>query len=163
MDSGTSLPVIPVCRNVTSYRETNPEDAGQKGINYRAALVNTSERLAVENPPTPTFTAAPGDDLWVRLVCAADKPRNHTFTLHGLAWRFAPWVSKGPWTDSLSGLTAGTTSDLTVHAADPGDHAYRSGVFRWAVTQGMWGLIRVQPAESGNTADNRVSGHHPEQ
>ncbi|WP_104103245.1 multicopper oxidase domain-containing protein [Arthrobacter sp. 08Y14] len=141
----------------------DPEDAGQKGINYRAALVNTSERLAVENPPTPTFTAAPGDDLWVRLVCAADKPRNHTFTLHGLAWRFAPWVSKGPWTDSLSGLTAGTTSDLTVHAADPGDHAYRSGVFRWAVTQGMWGLIRVQPAESGNTADNRVSGHQPGQ
>jgi manganese oxidase len=25
-----------------------------------------------------------------------------------------------------------------------GDHAYRSGVFRWAVTQGMWGILRVQ-------------------
>jgi manganese oxidase len=52
-------------------------------------------------------------------------------------------VADGPWTDSISGLTSGTTHDLVAEAADPGDHAYRSGVFRWAVGQGMWGLLRV--------------------
>jgi hypothetical protein len=35
--------------------------------------------------------------------------------------------------------------DLVVDvAAEPGDYAYRSGVFRWSVQQGMWGIIRVQ-------------------
>ena len=125
----------------------DPEESGQKGINYRSALVNTTERLAVKTPATPTFTTKSGEQVWLRLVCAADKPRNHTFTFHGLAWQFAPWVVDGPWTDSISGLTAGSLNDLTVQAVDPGDHAYRSGAFRWAVSQGMWGLIRVLPAE----------------
>lgn len=124
----------------------DPEDSGQKGINYRSALVSTSDRLAVPDPPTPIFTAPRDQPLWVRLVCAADKPRNHTFTVHGLAWNFAPWVEDGPRTDSISGLTAGTTQTLVMTPRDAGDHAYRSGVFRWAVGQGMWGIIRVPDA-----------------
>jgi len=78
------------------------------------------------------------------VVCAADKPRNHTFTLHGLAWRAAPWVTDGPWTGALSGLSAGTVHDLVLRAREPGDHAFRSGVFRWAVEQGLWGLLRIE-------------------
>ena len=30
---------------------------------------------------------------------------------------------------------------------DPGDHAYRSGAFRWAVGQGMWGILRVEDGD----------------
>lgn len=128
--------------------DDDPEDSGQKGINYRSALVNNVERMAVKTRATPTFTAGPGEQVWIRLVCAADKPRNHTFTLHGLAWPHAPWVNNGPWTNSISGLTAGTLHDLVVHTADPGDHAYRSGVFRWAVGQGMWGVLRVNESSA---------------
>lgn len=126
----------------------DPEDSGQKGINYRSALVNTTDRLAVPDPATPVFEAPRDRPLWVRLICAADKPRNHTFTLHGLAWTFAPWTKNGPQTDSVSGLTSGTAQTVVVTPRDPGDHAYRSGVFRWAVGQGMWGIIRVPESVS---------------
>lgn len=122
----------------------DPEDAGQKGINYRSALVRKAAGLAVETPATPIFTAYSGERIWVRLIGAADKPRNHTFTLHGMAWPAAPWLTHGPWTDSLSGLTAASAHDLVVSAANRGDHAYRNGMFRWAVSQGMWGIIRVK-------------------
>jgi hypothetical protein len=33
--------------------------------------------------------------------------------------------------------------------AHPGDHAYRSGVLKWAVPQGMWGILRVEDAAVG--------------
>lgn len=133
-------PALPV-RDVVP--DDDPEDSGQKGINYRSALVSTTDRLAVPQPATPVFAVPRDQPLWVRLVCAADKPRNHTFTVHGLAWDFAPWVTDGPRTDSISGLSAGTTETLVLTPRDAGDHAYRSGVFRWAVGQGMWGIIRV--------------------
>ncbi len=63
----------------------DPEDLGQKAFNYRTALVSPRVGLADE-PPTPLWHARQGERLWLRLLCAADKPRNHTFTLHGHAW-----------------------------------------------------------------------------
>lgn len=124
--------------------DDDAEDAGQKGINYLCALVGREEGLRVAEPGAPIWRAQKGDKLWLRVVCAADKPRNHTFTLHGHAWRAAPWVTDGPWTGALSGLSAGTVHDLVLRAREPGDHAFRSGVFRWAVEQGLWGLLRVE-------------------
>jgi hypothetical protein len=129
----------------------DPEDAGQKGINYRAAMVHRRIGLTDRRPPTPLWPAQVGEKLWLRLVCAADKPRNHTFTVHGQAWKVAPWLDekpdddKGPWTGAVSGLTAATVHDLVLRATEPGDHAYRSGAFLWAVEQGMWGILRVEP------------------
>jgi hypothetical protein len=99
--------------------------------------------LADAAPPTPIWHARVGDALWLRLVCAADKPRNHTFTLHGHAWPFAPWVNGGAWVGALSGLTSGSVHDLVLAATQPGDHAYRSGAFRWSQEKGMWGLLRI--------------------
>jgi manganese oxidase len=127
----------------------DPEDAGQKGINYRCALVHPDTMLRDRRPPTPVWPARVGQPLWLRLVCAADKPRNHTFTVHGQAWDAAPWLESKPagraWTGALSGITAGYARDVVLSAAEPGDHAYRSGVFRWAVENGMWGILRVEP------------------
>jgi hypothetical protein len=34
---------------------------------------------------------------------------------------------------------------LSFRAGPPGDYAYRTGVLRWALTEGLWGLIRVRP------------------
>jgi manganese oxidase len=122
----------------------DPEDAGQRGFNYRSALVNHRIRLRDRTPPTPIWNAKQHDALWLRLVCAADKPRNHSFTLHGQAWPFAPWQPNGPWIGSISGLSAASAYDIVMQAEHVGDHAYRSGVFRWAVEQGEWGILRVE-------------------
>ncbi|WP_305058220.1 multicopper oxidase domain-containing protein [Actinomycetospora soli] len=124
--------------------EGDPEDAGQKGINYRSAMVHARRMLAVTEPPTPIWSAAVDEELWLRLVGGCDKPRNHTWTMHGLAWEFAPWVPNGPWVGSLSGLTAGFVRDIVLHPKHPGDHAYRSGAFRYAVQEGLWGILRIE-------------------
>jgi hypothetical protein len=41
-------------------------------------------------------------------------------------------------------ITAGSVHDLVFDVEARGDHAYRSGVFRWAVEQGMWGILRAR-------------------
>ncbi|GLY99071.1 hypothetical protein [Actinoplanes sp. NBRC 103695] len=123
----------------------DPEDAGQKGINYGAALVHPRDVLNRDRPPTPIWPATVGDRLWLRLLGASDKPRNHTFTVHGMAWPAAPWVPGGPFEAALSGLTSGYARTLEMRARSAGDHAYRSGAFRWAVEGGVWGIIRVAP------------------
>ena len=127
----------------------DPEDAGQKAINYRTALVHRRTMLADPAPPTPVWQASEGERLWLRLVCAADKPRNHTITVHGYDWPSAPWLADGPFVGALSGLTAGAAHTLDLGTAVRGDHAYRSGAFRWAVEQGLWGILRVEPAREG--------------
>ena len=50
----------------------------------------------------------------------------------------------GSYAGSVSGLTAGSAHDLRVQVGEAGDYAYRSGVFTWAVGQGMWGAIRAE-------------------
>lgn len=127
----------------------DPEDAGQKAVSYRTALVHPRTMLADPSPPTPVWQAREGERLWLRLVCAADKPRNHTFTVHGLDWPAAPWLAASPYVGALSGLTAGGAHTLDLGVAEPGDHAYRSGAFRWAVEQGLWGILRVEPDGGG--------------
>jgi manganese oxidase len=123
----------------------DPEDSGQKGVNYGAAVTHPRDMLTRDNPPTPIWPARVGDNLWLHLLGAADKPRNHTFTVHGMAWPSAPWHPAGPWEGSFSGLTAGVARTLAMTATHDGDHAYRSGAFRWSVENGIWGIIRVKP------------------
>ncbi|MFD1532790.1 hypothetical protein ACFSCY_25530, partial [Pseudonocardia aurantiaca] len=120
------------------------EDAGQRGINYRSALLRSSSALSDPRPPTPVWHSPAGEPVVLRLVGACDKPRNHTFTLHGLEWRTAPWLPESPYGSALSGLSADTTHDLAITPVHPGDHAFRSGAFRWSVEQGMWGSLRIE-------------------
>lgn len=82
--------------------------------------------------------------VWLRLVSAADKPRNHTFTVHGVSWPSAPRPGPGPRAGAVGGITAGSVHDLVFDVEARGDHAYRDGVFRWSVEQGMWGILRVR-------------------
>lgn len=134
-------PALPVSDIVPG---DDPEDAGQKGINYRVAMVHPNDMLHNGEPATPIWPVTTGTPLWLRLVGAADKPRNHTFNVHGVSWSAAPWQPGGPRVGSLAGLTGGVTHDLVFTAEHPGDHAYRTGVFRWALENGLWGIIRVE-------------------
>ncbi|MGE4164167.1 MAG: multicopper oxidase domain-containing protein [Vicinamibacterales bacterium] len=122
--------------------DIDAEDAGQKGINLRSAPVNHAVGLQ-RTPSTPVFEAHKGDELWVRLIGANDKPRGHTFTVHGMAWPAAPWLDDGPWAGCVAGIAPGFARTLVMHCHAPGSHVYRDGAVRWGIEGGMWGIIEV--------------------
>lgn len=122
----------------------DPEDSGQKALSGRTALVHRGR------PPTggladpPLVTAQRGDTVWLRVVGACDKPRQHSLTVHGTAWNAAPWVQDGPWTASVSGIGSDWTRSQVLEAEEPGDHVLRTGAYRWGTELGVWGTLRVQ-------------------
>ena len=131
-----------------------PVDVGQKAISYRSPLTPHRRPMALPNLTAPIIEVRDDLPIWWRLVCAGDKPRNHTFTAHNFAWDTAPWVRKvknsSPESGSVTAICGGFVQDLVMTPEtrwDPGDHAYRSGAFRWAVGQGMWGILRIEGRE----------------
>jgi hypothetical protein len=83
----------------------------------------------------------------LHLVGALDKPRNQSFTIHGVAWREWRFLSptQQPIVASEGAISTATVRTLVFTPAHAGDHAYRSGVLKWAVPQGLWGILRVAP------------------
>lgn len=151
--------------------ETDDEDQGQKGFNYRTEPVgamidpsydpNNSEDippsewpnngnphgdwLSNPSPATPLFVVPVNRKVRLHLVGGCDKPRNHSFTVHGVSWsewRFLPQGARRP-VSSESAITTGTARVFEFTPQHAGDHAYRSGVLKWAMPQGLWGIIRV--------------------
>lgn len=140
------------------------EDRGQKGFNYRSEPVGPSvgapgvgpgaarDWLAVPNPATPVWTVPARAVVRFHLVGAFDKPRNHSFTIHGVAWpeyRFLPAGGNRPIMSSESAISCGTALTFEFTPGHPGDHAYRSGVLKWGVPQGLWGILRVVERPGG--------------
>lgn len=140
--------------------DVDQEDQGQKAFNYRTepvgpnvdpsynpkGLQHPEVWLANPSPATPVWHVPQG--AWVRLhlIGATDKPRNQSFTLHGVTWpewRFLP-PSRAPRVASESAITTGTARTFEFRPEHPGDHAYRSGILKWAVPQGLWGILRVR-------------------
>lgn len=138
----------------------DPEDEGMKGINYRAERF--APRLATDpslhlvfsslvhgDPATPVFKTYAGDPVTVRLLMPADKPRNHSFTIHGHQWRDEPGNPSSSYRSEESSLSVGSAVDMQLHGGAgglwrmPGDYAYRSGNIRWDLEMGMWGIMRV--------------------
>lgn len=155
-------PDIPGDEGIGSKPDT--EDQGQKAFNYRSERLDLAfepmkpcdpsdgktihDRTGwfTQSPATPVFQVPPDSDVILRFVCAADKPRNHSLVLHGHAWR--EWPHRGPNSpvvSSESGLTSGTVRSYAFRSnATPGEYLYRSGVLKWAVAQGLWGILRVR-------------------
>jgi manganese oxidase len=96
-------------------------------------------------PATPTFVVPAGSDVSFHLVCAADRPRNHSFTIHGHSWREYPHRGKdSPVISAEPAISSGWVRTFSFKAnAEPGDYLYRSGVTKWAIAQGLWGILRV--------------------
>jgi FtsP/CotA-like multicopper oxidase with cupredoxin domain len=145
---------IPDAPPAAGEADVDAEDQGQKGFNYRTEPVgpNTDMSgnpapgnwLANPNPATPVFVVPQGQRVRLHLLGACDKPRNHSVTVHGVAWpeyRFLQAVS--PMVASESAITSGSVRTFEFSPEHPGDHAYRSGVLKWAVSQGLWGIVRV--------------------
>jgi hypothetical protein len=144
------------------------EDQGQKGFNYRSEPVGPNldpsfnpdagiapgEWPTKENPlgdwltnlapATPIFLVPVESKVRFHLVGACDKPRNHSFTIHGVAWREWRFLSENKrLVSSESAITTGSALTFEFKPRFAGDHAYRSGILKWDVPQGLWGILRV--------------------
>ncbi len=91
------------------------------------------------------FVVPAGQKVQLHLVGACDKPRQHSFTVHGVTWPEWRFLTPGkrPEVASESAITSGTVRTFEFTPRHTGDHAYRSGVLKWAVPQGLWGILRV--------------------
>ncbi|KGA96589.1 multicopper oxidase [Alkalihalobacillus alcalophilus ATCC 27647 = CGMCC 1.3604] len=136
------------------------EDQGSRGFNYRAErfLHRLRENPDISkvfsskvhgDPATPIFYAYPGDQITIRFIFPADKPRAHTFVLHGHRWSQSVDDVNSEITSTRGQSTVGTqeTFQLRYGAGSyfntPGDYLYRSGNIRWDIELGVWGIMRV--------------------
>lgn len=141
--------VLPIADIPGDLGEDKPdtEDQGLKGFNYRSEP-NSHERGYAFTPCTPVFKVKPEANVKLHLVGACDKPRNHSFTLHGHSWKEWEYLGeKSPEMSSTSGVTSGFVQTYYFTAnKTPGDYMYRSGVLKYDVEQGLWGIMRVSSA-----------------
>ncbi|MFM7641573.1 MAG: multicopper oxidase domain-containing protein [Cyanobium sp.] len=139
-------PKLPIADPVDGdlEEELDDEDQGLKGFNYRSEPSSHARGYGF-TPSTPLIQVNPGDRLRLHVLGACDRPRQHSFTLHGHSWQEWPHLgSLSPWMASTSGITSGTVHSFDVEVrSEAGDYMYRSGVLKWVVEQGMWGLMRV--------------------
>lgn len=139
-------PALPIGDIPSDLGEDKPdtEDQGLKGFNYRSEP-NSHERGYAFTPSTPVFKVKPEANVKLHLVGACDKPRNHSFTLHGHSWKEWEYLGeKSPEMSSTSGVTSGFVQTYYFTAnKTPGDYMYRSGVLKYDVEQGLWGIMRV--------------------
>ena len=139
-----------------THGDTDHEDTGEKGYNYRAErFFNRLQRLPMVhkvfdskvhgNPATPFLEAYAEEQIIVRLVMPGDKPRNISFLIHGHAWRSQPQNSLSNMEALQGAVSVGNVYNLRFQAADcPGDYLYRSGSLRWDVESGMWGILHIK-------------------
>ncbi|HEX8126750.1 MAG TPA: multicopper oxidase domain-containing protein, partial [Allosphingosinicella sp.] len=125
--------------------QVDHEDQGQKAFNYRSEPIE--HRLDDSAPATPVFNVPANSSVRVHLVGAGDKPRQHSFTVHGVAWPDQKYLGdKSPRVASESAVSTGTARTFEFRTGAAADYAYRSGVLKWGVPQGLWGLLRVGPS-----------------
>jgi hypothetical protein len=108
-----------------------------------------------------------GRKVRFHLVGALDKPRAYSFTIHGVTWPEHRFRSPaGPQTEPMvsaeSAITSGSVRTFEFTPTYKGNHAYRSGVLKWAVPQGMWGILRVDPAVGAYGRGPSTSTDQPE-
>jgi len=149
--------------------EPDFEDQGSRGFNYRYEpfrnrvkkfkdIHKVFSSKAFGDPSTPVLLAYPGDPITIRLTQPADKPRAHTFVIHGHKFL------RGE--DDLNSSIISAAPQRTVGSNDnfylfygagglfnkPGDYLYRSGNIRWDIEVGMWGIFRVLKRKSKSLA-----------
>lgn len=147
--------------NEEDTEEFDTEDQGQKGFNYRSEryenrlknnedLTKVMDSCVHGDPATPLFKAYTGDNVKVRLIMPADKPRNVGFVIHGHSWRQQDKDPLSPIVSTAGAISVGNVFNYTLENGAnclSGDYCYRSGSFRWDVEQGMWGIFRVYDEE----------------
>ncbi len=140
------------------------EDRGEKGFNYRSERFFNRLQLNPDtpqvkpdisevfsskvhgDPATPIFEASPGERVIIRLLMPGDKPRNTCFVLHGHKWEAK---TGNPFTNVMSAqgaISVGNVFNIELlngASMIPGDYLYRSGIIKWDIESGMWGIFRI--------------------
>lgn len=121
----------------------DPEDQGNKAVNYRSPGVDGPDWLGGTSDAA-TWCVPEGAHVRVHVIGGLDKPRNNSLTVHGHDWPEYPY--RGGLSARLGaegGLSVGTVRTLRLTAVRPGDHAVRSGMLLDSLREGLWGLLRV--------------------
>lgn len=121
----------------------DPEDSGQKAVNYRSHPVQHGRVSREDTSVFPSLTLPGEGQVWLRLIGAGDKPRQHTMAIHGCAWPAAPWAAGSERIGALTGLSPCRVENIALALPKAGDYAVRAGGFRWASEHGVWASIRV--------------------
>ncbi|SDB21319.1 hypothetical protein SAMN02927895_00846 [Belnapia rosea] len=111
------------------------------------------------HPGPPVFRVPERSTVRLHLIGATDKPRNQSFTVHGVTWPEYRFLGqeKGPFVASEAAISTGTarTFEFKVHGA--GEYAYRSGILKWPVPQGLWGILRVGKSAATSSVLSRAA------
>ncbi len=120
------------------------EDQGLKGFSYKSEP-NSHARGYNFEPATPTIKVKTEANVQLHLMGACDKPRNHSFTIHGHSWKEWDYLNNtSPQTSSEGGITSGFVKTYKFTAnCKKGSYMYRTGVLKYAVEQGLWGILKV--------------------
>ncbi|MFF4415302.1 multicopper oxidase domain-containing protein [Streptosporangium sp. NPDC001559] len=129
---------------VTDLFSDSPDDAGQKAYNYRTASLHPLRpKLSDAHPPTPILRCRTGDEVAVHLAIGASRSRNQCFTVHGQVWD-ASESGLGRHVSTIGALASAATRTVRFLAGRPGDYVYRTGNLHWGLSEGWWGLVRVE-------------------
>ncbi len=146
--------------------ELDTEDQGMKAFNYRSEpfenraaepvpenIFNAFSSTVHGDPATPIFVALVGDPTTFQLLMPADRPRAHSFLVHAHSFRNVHLDLFSQVFGARSGVTIGEAiANPLLGAASPlgtpGDFLYRSGMVRWDIELGAWGVFRVRPVGS---------------
>jgi hypothetical protein len=176
------------------------EDQGEKGFNYRSEPYRN--RLGIEpqtasgmtpnplsgtdlahvfsstkhgDPATPIFRAYAGDQIRMRLLQGADKPRQHSFQLAGSNWKAQPNDPQSTLIGNQGGISVARGENVHLNdgtggegARFVGDYRYGSGVLFHHLSGGLWGILRAYepttsttPTPIGAEDNPHVSANHP--
>lgn len=83
----------------------------------------------------------------------ADKPRNTCFVLHGHKWRDQPNDRLSNIISARGAISVGNVFNIELlngASKIPGDYLYRSGVIRWDIESGMWGIFRIKDMKNNS-------------
>lgn len=123
----------------------DPVDCGQKAVNYRSYPVRHGVIADPGDPlsPTPILATRPRETVWLRVLGANDKPRQHAVVVDGARLAQAHWMgAASPLVGAVSGISPCRVENFSFVLSGSGDHAVRSGGFLWATQQGMWACMR---------------------
>ena len=168
------------------------EDQGEKAFSYRnepfrhrlgyepvantapagRAMADVYDSHRHGDPFTPLLRAYSGDELRLRVLQGADKPRQHAFGLDGHGFKPQPDDPGGRAVGTLSGITVGSAVNAQMGVTGTaGDYLYGDQVGGFNRSAGLWGLLRVypRPAAAGELLptpvravdDPRAAGNHP--